>query len=75
MHGFYSNGYYLTRSLQAQVTLIGNPFLWWASTVSVAIFFCVLLFYVLRRRRQVYDLPQGSYTAVLLSLQPASNDT
>ena len=44
---------------QAQVTLIGNPLLWWFGCASLGVFPAVSVFYLLRRKRMVFDIPQG----------------
>lgn len=48
--------YWLDETSNAQINLLGNPLLWWISTASVMAFTALLVFYLMRRRRQVYDL-------------------
>ena len=49
----------LKLSFQAQIFCIGNPFVWWVTTLSLPVYFGLLMFYLLRRRRKVYDLSKG----------------
>ena len=49
-----------TLLFQAQVFCIGNPFVWWATTLSLPVYFGLLVFYLLRRRRRVHDLSEGA---------------
>ena len=50
---------------QAQIFCIGNPFVWWVTTLSLPMYFGLLIFYLLRRRRKVYDLSKGSFSKYL----------
>lgn len=47
---------------QAQIFCIGNPFVWWVTTLSLPVYFGLLIFYLLRRRRKVYDLSKGRFS-------------
>ena len=51
----------LSSLFQAQVFCIGNPFVWWATTLSLPVYFGLLIFYLLRRRRNVHDLSEGRF--------------
>lgn len=53
--------FWIARDTNAQVFCIGNPFIWWATTLSVPVYFGLLVFYLLRRRRKVHDLSQASW--------------
>ena len=46
-------------SLQSQVTLIGNPVLWYESLSACLLLPLLLLGLLLRRQRQHYDVPEG----------------
>lgn len=59
--------YWLHNKTNAQLTLIGNPILWWISSVSIVLFFFTLIFYILRRRRKITDLPDGIFQQWLTS--------
>ena len=45
--------------LQAQVFCIGNPVVWWGGTLAVFGYLGLLVIYLLRRRRAIFDLPEG----------------
>ena len=51
--------YWLDEKSNAQINLLGNPLLWWISTAAVMAFTALVTFYLMRRRRQVYDLSNG----------------
>lgn len=61
--------YWLDETNNAQVTLIGNPLLWWFSTVAIGVFLALTVFYLLRRKRLNFDLSQGEH-----STQPHTQD-
>ena len=42
-----------------QVHLIGNVAIWYAGTASLVAYGFLLMVYLLRRRRQCYDIPDG----------------
>ena len=52
--------YYISKTSNAQVHLLGNTKIWYAGTFSVACYISLLVFYLLRRRRQCYDISEGS---------------
>jgi dolichyl-phosphate-mannose-protein mannosyltransferase len=41
------------------VTLIGNPVMWWVASVGIVVFLAVTAVHLLRRRREIFDLPHG----------------
>jgi dolichyl-phosphate-mannose-protein mannosyltransferase len=43
-----------------QIYCIGNPIVWWISALSVLAYGAVLVVYLLRRRRAVYDINDGN---------------
>ena len=51
--------YWLDENSNAQINLLGNPLLWWISTAAVMAFTALVTFYLMRRRRRVYDLSNG----------------
>jgi dolichyl-phosphate-mannose-protein mannosyltransferase len=53
--------YWLDNKTNAQMTLIGNPILWWMASASIALFFGILLVYLLRKRRNINDIPEDVY--------------
>lgn len=53
--------FWIARDTNAQVFCIGNPFVWWATTLSLPVYFGLLIFYLLRRRRNVHDLSEDAW--------------
>lgn len=55
---FMSKGiaYWVDRETNAQIHLIGNIIIWYSSTIGVFVYITLLCFYLLRRRRQCYDI-------------------
>ena len=51
--------YWLDQKTNAQVTLLGNPVLWWLSTGSIHVFLLLVSLYLMRRHRLYYDLETG----------------
>ncbi|CAG8608238.1 6097_t:CDS:10 [Diversispora eburnea] len=41
--------------------LLGNPFVWWSGTASLAIFIFVLAYYIVRRQRQYNDFSPAQW--------------
>ena len=52
---------------QAQIHLLGNPVLWGTGTAAVIMYGALLVFYLLRRKRQCYDIKQGKIIYVFLA--------
>ncbi|XP_063234675.1 protein O-mannosyltransferase 1 isoform X2 [Bacillus rossius redtenbacheri] len=48
--------YWVSPHSNAQVHLLGNVVVWWSGTAGLAVYSCLLVFYLLRRRRQCYDV-------------------
>ena len=53
--------YWLDEHSNAQINLLGNPLLWWIGTAAVITFTAVIAFYLMRRRRQIFDLEQSEH--------------
>lgn len=51
---------------QAQVHLLGNIIIWYSSTIGILIYSLLLVFYLLRRRRQCYDLDPDKWEQFIL---------
>lgn len=47
--------------LQAQIHLLGNIVIWYSATLCLFVYCCLLIFYLLRRRRQCYDLDEKTW--------------
>ena len=61
--------YWLDEKSNAQVTLLGNPMLWWISTGSIHGFLFLSTLYLMRRRRKYFDIGPGEgYCAVTVML-------
>ncbi|GIX90655.1 protein O-mannosyltransferase 1 [Caerostris darwini] len=44
--------------LIAQIHLLGNIAIWYSATFALVLYLSVFVFYLLRRRRQCYDIPE-----------------
>lgn len=53
--------FWIAKDTNAQIFCIGNPFVWWATTLSIPVYFGLLVLYLLRRRRKVHDLSDASW--------------
>ena len=51
--------YWLDENSNAQVTLLGNPVLWWLGSSSITVFLLLTALYLMRRQRQQYDIGEG----------------
>lgn len=51
--------YWVSRESNAQVHLLGNIVVWWSGSFGIFLYSALLLWYVLRRRRACFDLPDG----------------
>lgn len=47
--------------LQAQIHFLGNIAIWLSGTASLVVYSAILLFYILRRQRAFYDLPEEAW--------------
>lgn len=48
--------YWVDKSSNAQIHLLGNIIIWYSGTISLVLYSVILVFYLLRRRRQCFDL-------------------
>ena len=53
--------YYIAKDSNNQVHLIGNILIWYTASVSLALYSCLLVFYLLRRRRLCYDIEEAEF--------------
>lgn len=44
---------------QAQIHLLGNVVTWASANVAALVYMCLSLWYLIRRRRKIYDIPEG----------------
>ncbi|KAK3753815.1 hypothetical protein QZH41_018466 [Actinostola sp. cb2023] len=54
--------YWIHKNKNVQIYCIGNPIVWWVSSLAVFAYGGILVLYLLRRRRAVYDIDQESWT-------------
>lgn len=65
--------YWLDDHTNAQITLLGNPLLWWIGNYIIIMYPLMMCCYLVRRQRLIFDLPQGEWqqwwisTAILLA--------
>lgn len=52
--------------IQAQVHLLGNVIVWWSGSLGVLIYSSLLVWYLLRRRRACFDLPEEHWNQFVL---------
>ena len=57
--------YWVSRDSNAQVHLLGNIAVWWSGSVGVLLYSTLLVWYLLRRRRACYDLPEKEWSQFL----------
>jgi len=53
--------YFISKTSNAQVHLLGNIVIWYTSSFGVLAYLTLLVFYLLRRRRQCYDITQENW--------------
>jgi len=53
--------YWVDSKSNAQVHLLGNVLIWYSATLALAIYFTLLIFYMLRQRRQCYDIHSDAW--------------
>ncbi|XP_014238625.1 protein O-mannosyltransferase 1 [Trichogramma pretiosum] len=53
--------YWVSPKNNAQVHLLGNVAIWYSATIAVALYFCLFVFYIMRRRRLCYDLTEREW--------------
>lgn len=51
--------YWLDETSNSQVTLMGNPLLWWAGSVGVVLFLMLSVVYALASKRLFYVIEPG----------------
>ncbi|XP_049538959.1 protein O-mannosyltransferase 1 [Anopheles darlingi] len=53
--------YWIDADSNAQIHLLGNVVLWYSATIAIALYVAFLVFYLIRRRRQFYDLEPAEW--------------
>ncbi|KAM4696051.1 protein PRRC2B [Rhinophrynus dorsalis] len=59
--------YWLHPKSTAQIQLLGNPVIWYSANVGALLYSALLLFYLLRQRRRMYDIPPDSWLTLKLT--------
>ncbi|KAG8540864.1 hypothetical protein GDO81_030153 [Engystomops pustulosus] len=62
-----SIAYWLHPRTTAQIQLLGNPVIWYSANAGAIIYTVLFLFYLLRQRRRIYDIPQGAWQSFQLA--------
>ncbi|CAG0918698.1 unnamed protein product, partial [Notodromas monacha] len=50
--------YWISVESNAQIHLLGNVLVWYTGTFALVLYFLLLVFYLMRRRRNCYDIPE-----------------
>ncbi|KAI9560931.1 hypothetical protein GHT06_011887 [Daphnia sinensis] len=53
--------YWVSPDSNAQIHLLGNIFIWYSATIALAAYCGLLIFYLLRQRRQCYDIHEEAW--------------
>ncbi|CAH1967386.1 unnamed protein product [Acanthoscelides obtectus] len=53
--------YWVSPNSNAQVHLLGNIAIWYSATLGLLLYVALLIFYLLRRRRQCYDIDETTW--------------
>ena len=74
--------YFISKTSNAQVHLLGNIAVWYTCSWAVLAYLAIFVFYLLRRRRQCYDISEGKclispkkYFSFLMLLQNLGKDS
>uniref|UniRef100_A0A0K2V1T9 Protein O-mannosyltransferase 1 n=1 Tax=Lepeophtheirus salmonis TaxID=72036 RepID=A0A0K2V1T9_LEPSM len=61
--------YFISKSSNAQVHLLGNIIVWYSGTLSIFCFFALYMGYLLRRRRKCFDISEGMWLQFLYAVE------
>lgn len=53
--------YWVAKDSNAQIHLLGNIIIWYSGTIGIFIYCILLIIYLIRRRRQCYDLNEENW--------------
>ena len=53
--------YYIAKESNNQVHLMGNIVVWYTGSICLLLYSSLLVFYLLRRRRLIYDMPEAEF--------------
>jgi len=54
--------YYIAKDSNNQVHLMGNILIWYTCSSCLLLYTCLLVFYLLRRKRKIYDIPHQEFS-------------
>lgn len=57
--------YWVDTHSSGQIHLIGNVLIWYTSTLAILMYIVIGVFYIIRRRRQLYDIPEMEWQRFL----------
>merc|ERR1719242_616646 len=55
--------YYIAKDSNNQVHLMGNIVVWYTGTICLLLYSSLLVFYLLRRRRLIFDIPEAEFAS------------
>ncbi|XP_041368198.1 protein O-mannosyl-transferase 1-like [Gigantopelta aegis] len=61
--------YWMSPNTNAQIHLLGNVVIWKLSFLGLCVYLGLLIFYILRRRREVFDMPEADWIQFLFVSQ------
>jgi len=53
--------YYIAKDSNNQVHLMGNIVIWYTGSTCLLLYSCLLVFYLLRRKRKIFDIPEQEF--------------
>jgi len=59
--------YFISKDSNAQVHLMGNIVVWYTGSLSVLVYVALLIFYLLRRRRDCYDISEEQFKSFCMA--------
>ncbi|XP_029469943.1 protein O-mannosyl-transferase 1 isoform X3 [Rhinatrema bivittatum] len=62
-----SIAYWLQPTSGAQIQLLGNAVIWYAASAGMLVYIVLSLWYLLRRQRRIYDIPEGCWRSWALA--------
>ncbi|KAK6638547.1 hypothetical protein RUM43_006814 [Polyplax serrata] len=57
-----TTAYWVSQKSNAQIHLLGNIMIWYSGAFAIILYIALLVFYLLRRRRHCFDLPDDEWT-------------
>ncbi|XP_047134650.1 protein O-mannosyl-transferase 1 isoform X1 [Hydra vulgaris] len=59
--------YWIDTKSNRQIFCIGNPFVWWLGCLAIMVYLFLMVVYLLRRQRAIYDITNVQWNLFLLS--------